>query len=163
MSNCRFLIPHNVNCVLLNNKIFLSGPKGHVPLNFLFDFKQQSNIVCFRPQLNTYESAYFKQAALGASLKYNTEITLKGIGFNVTKENNHLTLRLNYSHLVVIFIPEVISVEIRKKTIRISSSHFDLLKNFARKIRKYRFPSPYKESGIFYKNEHFIRKEGKKL
>lgn len=162
MKRSRFFIPSNVYCKNFNNQIHLSGNKGNIFLYFSSKLKQKSNVVCFESKLTSYDEALFKQAALGVSTKYSIEIILKGIGFTVEKNNNKLVFNLNYSHPVVVAVPQIISIEIKKKTIRLSSSHLDVLKNFARKIRKNRFPNPYKEGGIFYKNEQFIGKEGKK-
>ena len=60
-------------------------------------------------------------------------------------------------------IPAGIKVECPSNTeLTITGASKELVGEFAANVRKVRQPEPYKGKGIRYKDEHIIRKEGKK-
>ena len=66
------------------------------------------------------------------------------------------------SELVILKIPDDISVKFEKKTFLSMSPNFGVLQNFASSMRNYRFPDSCKASGVLYGDETRICKEGKK-
>jgi large subunit ribosomal protein L6 len=60
-------------------------------------------------------------------------------------------------------VPEGLSIELPSNTeLTIRGIDKEKLGEFAANVRKVRQPEPYKGKGIRYKDEHIIRKEGKK-
>jgi len=81
---------------------------------------------------------------------------LKGLGFkiNVLKESNVLQLKLGFSHLIYLKIPEEITkIVLLKKGLRLESYNVEILGNFIFKIRSYKIPDSYKGKGLYYKYE----------
>jgi len=99
---------------------------------------------------------------VGVSKQFELTLTLKGVGYRATVQNQEITLNLGYSHPVKIEIPKDISVEVvQNTTINLKSCNKELLGLFAANIRSWRKPEPYKGKGILYKDEKIIRKAGK--
>lgn len=157
-----FRLPIGVECSSKNGKVYVSGSKGVVIFNSVSNLYRKGNLVIFLPYLTSYYSSIFRQAVQGVVLGYTIELSLKGIGYRVREENKRLIFSLGYSQLVILKIPEDISVEFNKKTFSLLSANFGSLQNFATTIRSYRFPDSYKGSGVLYVGEVIICKEGKK-
>ena len=157
-----FRLPVGVECSSNNGKVSVSGSKGIVVFDSVSKLHRKGNMVIFLPYLTSYYSSIFTQAVQGVVLGYTIELSLKGIGYRVRKENEKLIFSLGYSRPVILKIPNDISVKFNKKTFSLMSPNFGVLQNFATSIRSYRFPDCYKGSGILYDGEIIICKEGKK-
>lgn len=157
-----FRLPVGVECSSNNGKVSVSGSKGIVVFDSVSKLHRKGNMVIFLPYLTSYYSSIFTQAVQGVVLGYTIELSLKGIGYRVRKENEKLIFSLGYSRPVILKIPNDISVKFNKKTFSLMSPNFGALQNFATSIRSYRFPDCYKGSGILYDGEIIICKEGKK-
>ena len=157
-----FRLPIGVKCSSNNGKVYVSGVKGTVIFNSVSHLYRKGNLVIFLPYLTSYYSSIFAQAVQGVVLGYTIELKLKGIGYRVHEEDNKLIFSLGYSELVVLKIPDDISVKFEKKTFFLMSPNFGVLQIFASSIRNYRFPDSYKASGVLYGDEIRICKEGKK-
>lgn len=100
---------------------------------------------------------------IGVSEGHRVLLKLVGVGYRAKLEENSLILKLGYSHLIQMPIPEGIKVTIPLPTkIVLEGIDYHLLTQFASKIRSKRKPEPYNGKGIFVGNETIIRKEGKK-
>ena len=163
MKNVIFRLPPKVECLVLNNSTIIQGPVGKLKIFVPVKFVQKSSTIRFSRPLTWFEITQFKQAIIGVSLSYTTELQLKGIGFKVEKIEDKLLLKLGYSHLLSILIPSLIRVSIFKNLIYLSSASLIDLKNFSSKIRNLSSPDNYKGQGILYKNEVIVKKEGKKV
>lgn len=157
-----YRLPIGVKCSSNNGKVRVSGNKGVVVFDSVSNLYRKGNMVIFLPYLTPYYSSIFTQAVQGVVLSYTIELSLKGIGYRVRKENKKLIFSLGYSQPVILKIPEDISVNFNKKTFSLISANFGVLQNFATTIRSYRFPDCYKGSGVLYDGENIICKEGKK-
>lgn len=157
-----YRLPIGVKCSSNNGKIIISGPKGSVTFNSVSNLYRKGDMVIFLPYLTPYHSSIFTQAVQGVIFGYTIELSLKGIGYRVRKENKKLIFSLGYSKPVVLDIPEGISVTFNKQNFFIMSANLSILQNFATTIRRYRFPDSYKGSGILYNDEIIVCKEGKK-
>lgn len=74
-----------------------------------------------------------------------------------------LILKLGFSHEVVLQIPEGVIIDCpHYSTLHLSGEDKEVLGQFMAKIRRLRFPEPYKGKGIKFKDEFILRKEGKK-
>lgn len=117
-----------------------------------------------------YDSALFgclirktKKLVRGLALKYIVHLKLVGIGYRVIIENNMLVFRLGFSHEVSINIPEKVEITLIKYNhIKLVSFNYELIQQFAYKIRSFKIPEPFKGKGIIYVGENVRRKEGKK-
>lgn len=81
------------------------------------------------------------------------KLFLKGLGLKAAVHLDHLELKLGFSHVFKIIIPNTIQVMIKKNTLSFESSDLLLLGNFLYKIRNLKYPNAYKGKGIWYKNE----------
>nr|YP_011008388.1 ribosomal protein L6 [Syringoderma abyssicola]WBP70359.1 ribosomal protein L6 [Syringoderma abyssicola] len=162
MKTSIYRLPPEIKCFRDKKKICLSGPQGLVVLYLPVDFIQKGSVVRFAKPLNLSESTAFIQATVGVSLSYVTELSIRGIGYRVDRKQKTLFFKLGYSHPIALVVPEVIAVECVKNNVYLRSAHLGLLKNFTTKIRSLRFPDSYKGSGIIYKGEIVLKKEGKK-
>ena len=78
-------------------------------------------------------------------------------------QGKKLVVSAGYSHPVEMEVPEGLTVEANGNTeITVKGINKVLVGEFAAKIREIRQPEPYKGKGIRYKDEHIVRKEGKK-
>jgi len=81
------------------------------------------------------------------------KLFLKGLGLKALIDLNSLELKLGFSHVVKILIPNSITMTIKKTTLKFESSDLLLLGNFLYQIRNLKYPNTYKGKGIWYKNE----------
>lgn len=157
-----YRLPIGVKCSSNNGKVTVSGTKGSVTFDSVSNIYRKGNMVIFLPFLTSYYSSIFTQAVQGVAFGYTIELSLKGIGYRVREENKKLIFSLGYSKPVLIDIPKDVSVIFNKQNFSITSANLNILQDFATTIRRYRFPDPYKGSGILYNGEVIICKEGKK-
>ncbi|CAM9133179.1 unnamed protein product [Ectocarpus fasciculatus] len=157
-----FRLPIGVNCSSNNGKVYVSGNKGKVIFDSVSNLYRKGDMVIFLPYLTPYYSSIFRQAVQGVVLGYTIELSLKGIGYRVRKEEEKLIFSLGYSRPVILDIPEDISIRFNKKTFSLMSANYGTLQNFATSIRSYRFPDSYKGAGVLYVDEIIACKEGKK-
>ena len=162
MSISVYRLPVGVKCSSDNGKVVISGIKGSVSFNSASKLYRKGNLIIFLPFLTPYYSSIFTQAVQGVIFGYTIELSLKGIGYRVRQEDKKLIFSLGYSKPIVIGIPEDVVVNFNKQNFSLMSPNLSILQNFATTIRKYRFPNPYKGSGILYDGEVIICKEGKK-
>lgn len=107
------------------------------------------------------------QSCLGVTLGYRCQMNLVGIGYQALlekKENlNFLVLKLGYSHLIKILIPDTLNVTCPKpRFILIAGKSLQKVNNFGSLVRALKLPNPYKEKGVYYKGEVLKLKQGKK-
>lgn len=90
-------------------------------------------------------------------------LLFKGLGLKIhslTEES--LQLKLGFSHIVDITIPQNLKITRIKNFILVEGVDAALVGNFADFIKKKRIPDLYKGKGIFYKNENIKLKIIKK-
>lgn len=78
------------------------------------------------------------------------KIILKGLGFRATLIENLalIELKIGFSHLIQLSIPESLSVKLNKNTLVIEGSDKILLGNFVNKIVSLKRPDCYKAKGF---------------
>lgn len=90
-------------------------------------------------------------------------LRLVGVGYKASVEGRSLTLKLGYSHDLVVPIPRDIQVSTPTASkVLLCGADYQRLTQFAAKIRAYRKPEPYNGKGIFVGSETIRLKEGKK-
>lgn len=107
------------------------------------------------------------QVFLGVLLSYRRQLNIVGIGYiahvEKLKTESVLVLKLGYSHLVRLQIPALLEVYCPKpRVLVVKGMNLQRVNNFAESIRRCRFPSIYKEKGIYFVGERLKLKQGKK-
>ena len=97
----------------------------------------------------------------GVSNGFKKELEINGIGYRAEVKNNVLTMKIGFSHDVVMDAPEGVTVEVNGNKVTVSGADKQKVGQFAAEIREKRPPEPYKGKGIKYVDEYIRRKEGK--
>lgn len=166
----RILIPKNVKVECVGWKLHAVGKYGKASIVFpmytrLLLEHNYLRIVASYIDPALYGSLQRKLKALihGLSLIYVCHLQFVGLGYKAIIENNNIKLRLGYSHDITIKIPENLQVNlVKRNNLKITGPNFELVRQFAYKIRSFRPPDPFKGKGIVCMGEHVRRKEGKK-
>ena len=146
-------LPDNLRFFIKNNTLTIEGSEGSITLQNIDSLKRNKTLFYRLVQ----------QSAVGVNFGYINRLSFVGVGFRVESLTNKvMTLKLGYSHLVSVKIPDSIKAYSPKKTTLILKS-FDLqkLNMFTARIRSHRFPDVYKGKGILFKNETIRLKSGK--
>ena len=164
-------VPAGVTVELNNNIVTVKGPKGELTQPMLKDIimKQEENQIVLERKNENAKAMHGTMNALisnmikGVTEGYAKTLEIIGVGYRFNVQGNKLVIAAGYSHPVEMMIPEGLTVEANGNTeITVKGIEKVLVGEFAAKIREVRQPEPYKGKGIRYKNEHIIRKEGKK-
>ena len=100
---------------------------------------------------------------VGVTKGFEKQLEIVGVGYRFQQRGNTVVINAGYSHTVEMEIPKGITCEFPSNTeLTIKGISKELVGEFAANVRKVRQPEPYKGKGIRYKDEHIIRKEGKK-
>jgi len=102
----------------------------------------------------------------GVSEGFKLEMELYGVGYKAENRGQLLQLSLGYSHPVMFFLPDEVTLTTETKKgeaplITLESHDKQLLGQVAAKIRSFRKPEPYKGKGVRFKGEAIRRKAGK--
>ena len=171
----KILIPKEVNVSINGDCIDIRGPYSSKKINLdtkLFEINlSKDKELSIKPKKN---NDYFKKmwgtnrsllnnAIIGVNKGYEKTLQMTGVGYRATIKGNYLNLQLGYSHDVNFEIPKDIKINVEKQiTIKINGSDKQKVGMVASKIKSFRSPDPYKGKGIKEKDEHLLRKEGKK-
>lgn len=166
-------IPENTKVIVENNVIDVSGPLGKLNMKIdpNFHYKIENNTLSIVPNKPVNKNINIMHGTInsliynmicGVNKKYEKDLEIIGVGYRAKLEGKTLTLKLGFSHDVIINVPEDIEIDVKKATkINLKSINKENLGAFAAKIRSYKTPEPYLGKGIRYKNEHIKKKEGK--
>lgn len=106
--------------------------------------------------------ALIQNMIIGASTGFEKVLEFQGVGYKATVKGSDLEMGLGFSHPILIKGAEGITFVTDKSSIKIQGMDKELIGKIAAHIRSYRFPEPYKGSGIRYQGEVIKRKAGKK-
>lgn len=106
-------------------------------------------------------ASHIKNALTGVSDGFTKELEISGVGYKVAVQGKIVVLTVGYSHPVEFPIPDDLSVEVEKNTIKISGIDKQRVGQIAAEIRSVRKVEPYKGKGIKYVDEQVRRKAGK--
>jgi large subunit ribosomal protein L6 len=99
----------------------------------------------------------------GVTNGFEKTLEIQGVGYRAQLKGKDLVLALGYSHPVEITAPEGIEFEVPEPTeVKVRGISKQMVGETAANIRKRRPPEPYKGKGIRYRDEHVIRKVGKR-
>jgi len=146
-------LPDNIRFFIKGNSLILKGSEGTFTIKNIGLLKKNKTLF-YR---------LLQKGIVGISFGYINRLLFVGVGYRVENlTDDTITLKLGYSHLVSIKIPESIQVYSPKKsTLILKSSDSQKLNLFTSHIRSYRFPDVYKGKGILFKNEVIRLKSGK--
>ena len=164
-------VPEGVTVELNNNIVTVKGPKGELTQPMLKDItmKQENNEITLERKNESAKAMHGTMNALitnmikGVKDGYAKTLEIIGVGYRFNVQGTKLVVSAGYSHPVEMEVPAGLTVEANGNTeITVKGIDKVLVLEFAAKIREIRQPEPYKGKGIRYKDEHIIRKEGKK-
>ena len=169
---CRKLvIPAGVTVEEENGIVKVKGPKGELTTTLAngISVKVEGNTLevsrendLYKPMHGTM-NANIHNMIVGVTEGFKKELEIVGVGYRFALKGNVISISAGYSHPVEMQIPNGIKVECPSNTeLTITGFDKELVGEFAANVRKVRQPEPYKGKGIRYKDEHIIRKEGKK-
>ena len=165
-------IPAGVDVQIDGTLITVKGPKGtlsrNVHPNMIIE-KDGNTITVSRPNddkmnrsLHGLTRTLINNMVVGTNESYKKELEVNGVGYRCEVKGNVLTLKIGYSHDVVMTAPEGVTVEVpNPNKIVVSGPDKQVVGQFAANIREKRPPEPYKGKGIKYVDEYIRRKEGK--
>ena len=164
-------VPEGVTVELNDNIVTVKGPKGELTQPMLKDItmKQEENQITLERKNESAKAMHGTMNALitnmikGVKEGYAKTLEIIGVGYRFNVQGQKLIVSAGYSHPVEMEVPAGLTVEANGNTeITVKGIDKVLVGEFAAKIRKVRQPEPYKGKGIRYKDEHIVRKEGKK-
>ena len=165
-------IPAGVDVQIDGTLITVKGPKGTLSRNVhpnMIVEKDGNTITVSRPNddkmnrsLHGLTRTLINNMVVGTNESYKKELEVNGVGYRCEVKGNVLTLKIGYSHDVVMTAPEGVTVEVpNPNKVVVSGPDKQVVGQFAANIREKRPPEPYKGKGIKYVDEYIRRKEGK--
>ena len=165
-------IPAGVDVQIDGTLITVKGPKGTLSRNVhpnMIVEKDGNTITVSRPNddkmnrsLHGLTRTLINNMVVGTNESYKKELEVNGVGYRCEVKGNVLTLKIGYSHDVVMTAPEGVTIEVpNPNKVVVSGPDKQVVGQFAANIREKRPPEPYKGKGIKYVDEHIRRKEGK--
>ena len=164
-------IPAGVEVVVDGSTVTVKGAKGTLTRTMNSNItitKDGDTIVVTRPNdqkenrsLHGLTRTLIANMIEGVSNGFKKELEINGIGYRADVKNNVLTMKIGFSHDVIMEAPEGVTVEVNGNKVTISGADKQKVGQFAAEIREKRPPEPYKGKGIKYVDEYIRRKEGK--
>lgn len=182
----KIAIPKGIEVTILKSRLRVSGLRAEsfIDVDPLFHINLEGSealSLSFKPELLSDRIGQKRKSRhympLFTTLKKNVEQTLFGISIGFTKqldlvgvgykadllESSVLTLKLGYSHEVVIKIPQGIEAFCPKETLIVLKSHSkELLGSFVSKVQKFKTPDAYKNKGLLIRDQIIQKKKFKK-
>lgn len=171
IGNRKIEVPTGVTVTESDGIITVKGPKGELTckLSNNISVKVEDNTLEVLRENDNYKpmhgtmNALINNMIIGVTKGFEKNLEIVGVGYRFSQKGNVIVISAGYSHPVEMQIPEGITVEMPSNTeLTIRGCSKEKVGEFAANIRKVRQPEPYKGKGIRYKDEHIIRKEGKK-
>ena len=165
-------VPAGVEVTIDGSTVTVKGPKGTLTRTVHNNMKVELDngfITVTRPDDNKLNRSLhgltrtlIANMIEGVANGYKKELEINGIGYRAEKKGNALSMKIGFSHDVV--MPEIdgITIEVPSPNkVIISGPDKQKVGQFAAEVREHRPPEPYKGKGIRYVDEYVRRKEGK--
>jgi large subunit ribosomal protein L6 len=166
------LIPDNVEIKIEGQKVSVKGPKGELSHEVRPEIKveeKEGNILVSIQSMTRKSNAFWGLSRTlvfnmveGVTKGFEKKLELNGVGYKANIEGEELVLKVGFSHLVKMKVPEGISISVEKNVVKVSGIHKQLVGLTAARIRKVKPCEPYKGKGFRYEGEVVRRKVGKK-
>ena len=106
--------------------------------------------------------ALLRNLIMGVSKGFEKRLSMIGVGYRAAVEKDKLDLKVGYSHVTALFIPNGVEVKVeRGNAIVVCGVNKQAVGQFASEVRAKKKPEPYKGKGIRYKDEYVRKKAGK--
>jgi large subunit ribosomal protein L6 len=166
-------VPEAVTVEVAPGRVAVKGPKGDLSQALSPDMKVEQadgTITITRPTdrgehraLHGLTRSLIANMIEGVTEGYEKRLEIQGVGYRAQLKGKNLEMALGYSHPVSIEPPEGIEFEVPQPTeVVVRGIDKQLVGQVAADIRKRRPPEPYKGKGIRYRDEHVLRKVGKR-
>lgn len=165
------LVPEGVTVDIKTDVVEISSSKGSLKVdihpNSKIEIVESRIVVTRKDDTKLSKSVHglmrslLNNAVIGVTEGFKKELEVVGVGYRASVADNQLTLKVGFSHDVIMDIPEGLEVEVKKNIISVSGIDKQLVGQMAANIRKVRKPEPYKGKGIKYSDEIIQRKVGK--
>ncbi len=166
-------VPEAVTVEVAPGRVAVKGPKGDLSQALSPDMKveqEDGTITVTRPTdrgehraLHGLTRSLIANMIEGVTEGYEKRLEIQGVGYRAQLKGKNLEMALGYSHPVSIEPPEGIEFEVPQPTeVTVRGIDKQLVGQVAADIRKRRPPEPYKGKGIRYRDEHVLRKVGKR-
>ncbi|HMJ73853.1 MAG TPA: 50S ribosomal protein L6 [Solirubrobacterales bacterium] len=166
-------VPESVTVELAPGRVAVKGPKGELAQNLSAEMKVQQDdgtVTVERPTdrgehraLHGLTRSLIANMVEGVTEGFEKRLEIQGVGYRAQLKGKNLEMALGYSHPVPIEPPKGIEFEVPQPTeIIVRGIDKQLVGQVAADIRKRRPPEPYKGKGIRYRDEHVMRKVGKR-
>jgi large subunit ribosomal protein L6 len=166
-------VPEAVSVEVAPGRVAVKGPKGELEQAVSPDMKvEQSDgeLKVSRPTdrgehraLHGLTRSLLANMVEGVTQGFEKRLEIQGVGYRAALKGKNLEMALGFSHPVSIEAPEGIEFEVPQPTeIVVRGIDKQLVGQVAADIRKRRPPEPYKGKGIRYRDEHVLRKVGKR-
>ena len=165
-------VPAGVEVKVDGSTVTAKGPKGTLTktMHSNMSIAMEGNVITVtRPNdnkenrsLHGLTRTLIANMIEGVANGYKKELEINGIGYRAEKKGNALSMKIGFSHDVV--MPEIdgITIEVPSPNkVIISGPDKQKVGQFAAEVREHRPPEPYKGKGIRYVDEYVRRKEGK--
>jgi large subunit ribosomal protein L6 len=166
-------VPESVTVELAPGRVAVKGPKGELAQSLSAEMKVQQEdgaVTVERPTdrgehraLHGLTRSLIANMVEGVTEGFEKRLEIQGVGYRAQLKGKSLEMALGYSHPVPIEPPKGIEFEVPQPTeIIVRGIDKQLVGQVAADIRKRRPPEPYKGKGIRYRDEHVMRKVGKR-
>lgn len=166
-------VPEGVEVVIEPGLVTVKGPKGELSEKISRDLtvtQDGDTLTVTRPTdrgehraLHGLSRSLIANMVEGVTNGFEKTLEIQGVGYRAQLKGKDLVLALGYSHPVEITAPEGIEFEVPEPTeVKVRGISKQMVGETAANIRKRRPPEPYKGKGIRYRDEHVIRKVGKR-
>ncbi len=165
-------IPQTVTLKLSPGEISVTGPKGDLNLKInpkIIIEKKDDTILIKRKEndrisksLHGLTRSLIANMIHGVTEGWKKILEIHGTGYKATIEGQNLSLKIGFSHTIVIPQPKDIKFELEgKDKIVINGPDKNKVGQIAAQIRSLKKPDPYKGKGIIYQGEKIRKKPGK--
>lgn len=164
-------VPAGVTVTVNEDSVLVKGPKGELSTKLPKGIKvsvKETELTVERASdliknLHGTINSHINNMIIGVTEGFEKKLEAVGVGYRFAIKGNKLVVNAGYSNPVEMDIISGISLESPSNTeLTVKGIDKQLVGEYAANVRKIRKPEPYKGKGIRYKDEHIIRKEGKK-
>ncbi len=166
-------LPEGVLVSIEPELVRVNGPKGELTERVSKDLtveQSDNEVLVKRPTdrgehraLHGLTRSLIANMVEGVTDGFEKRLQIQGVGYRAQLRGTDLELALGYSHPVPVKAPDGIEFEVPVPTeIVIRGISKQVVGEIAAQIRDKRPPEPYKGKGIRYRDEHVVRKVGKR-
>ena len=165
-------LPSGVKFERKDGVVTVEGPKGKLEqkIEDVISTEVKDNQVIFTRPSDSKQNrarhglyrALVANMVFGVTEGFTRNLEIEGVGYKAEQTGKGITLALGYSHPIVVFPPEGVTIKVEPgNKIVLSGIDKQVVGQLAAKIRSLRPPEPYKGKGVRYQGEYIRRKAGK--